>query len=105
MTASCREKMQALTFLAYSKLGSLYLVVYFSSPETYEAGRTCLIIPNMLWLHPEQLTTLNIACTGEFCQMPQHRSRDDTTIVVELPSPYAAHCFTKFSHKRGKKAC
>lgn len=46
MTASCEEKMQALTFLAYSKLRSLYFMVYFSSPETYEAGRNCLIIPN-----------------------------------------------------------
>lgn len=82
MTASCREKMQALTFLAYSKLGSLYFMVYFSSPETYEAARNCLIIPSELWPHPEQLTTLNITCTGKFCQMLQHRNRDDTAIVV-----------------------
>lgn len=38
--------MQPLTFLAYSDLGFLYFMVYFSSPETYEAGRSCLIIPN-----------------------------------------------------------
>lgn len=74
MTASFREKMQAFTFLVYSNLGSLYFVVYFSSPDTYEAGGNCLIIPNELRPHPEQLTTLNITCTGKFCQLPQHRN-------------------------------
>lgn len=57
-------------------------MVYFSSPETYESDRNCLNIASELRPHPEQLTTLNISCTEEFCQMSQHRNRDDPTIVV-----------------------
>lgn len=57
-------------------------MVYFSSPETYEPDRNCLNISSELRPHPEQLTTLNISCTEEFCQMSQRRNRDDPTIVV-----------------------